>query len=78
MKNNDEIKYENFIKEFSELFDKYALYYEIDYDRIVTIYDRKTNKPKITYFEMDEIGRTDGFYVDKDDYRVFISYDKED
>lgn len=78
MKNNDETKYNNFIKEFSKLFDKYNLYYEIDYDRIVTIYDRKTKEPKITCFEMDEIGRTDGFYVDKDDYRVFITYYKED
>lgn len=78
MKNNDETKYKNFIKEFSELFNKYDLYYEIDYDRIVTIYDRKTEKPKITCFEMDEIGCTDGFYVDKDDYRIFITYSKED
>ena len=78
MKNNDEIKYDNFIKEFTELFNKYDLYYEIDYDRIITLYDRKTEKPKITCFEMDETGVTSGFYVDKDNYRIFKAYSKEE
>lgn len=76
---NDKIKYENFIKEFTELFNKYDLCYEIDYDRIVTLYDVKTQKPKITCFEMDETWWTSGFYVDnKDDSREFITYSKEE
>lgn len=78
--NNNKIKCEKFIKEFSELFNKYDLYYEIDYDRIVTIYDRKTDKPKITCFDMDDDDfSTSGFYVDNDNSRTFISYEiKED
>lgn len=72
-------KYEKFIEEFSKLFNKYDLLYEIDYDRIVTLYDRKTEKPKITCFEMDDDDfSTSGFYVNNDVSRTFISYKMEE
>lgn len=72
-------KYEKFMKEFSELFNKYNLYYEIDYDRIVTLYDRKTDKKVITCFDMDSDDfSTSGFYVDNDNSRTFISYEIEE
>ena len=69
--------YKNFIKEFTELFKKYNLYYEIDYDRIVNIIDKKTGKEVITCFEMDDNYFTSCFYVTKDNFREFIAYDKE-
>lgn len=72
-------KYEKFMKEFSELFNKYNLYYEIVYDTL-NIYDKKTDKKVITCFDMDyDDFSTSGFYVDNDNSRTFISYEiKED
>ena len=77
---NDKIKCENFIKELSKLFNKYNFYYEIDYDRIVNIIDKKTDKKVITCFDLDyDDFSTSCFYVDnKDDSREFITYSKED
>lgn len=66
-----------FIKDFTNLFNKYNFYYEIDYDRIVKIIDKKTEKEVITCFEMDEDYFTSGFYVNTDNTRIFITYERE-
>lgn len=72
-------KYEKFMKEFSELFKKYNLYYVIYYDETLYIYDKKTHKKVITCFEMDDDDfSTSGFYVNNDGSRTFISYELED
>lgn len=72
-------KYENFIKEFSELFAKYNLYYEVYYDGTINIYDKKTNKKVISCFDMDyDDFSTSGFYVNNDNERTFISYEIEE
>ena len=77
-KNNEEIKCEKFIKEFSELFNKYDLYYEVYYDTI-NIYDKKSDKKVITCFDMDDDDfSTSGFYINNDNSRTFISYEMED
>ena len=71
-------KYEKFMKEFSELFKKYNLYYVIYYDETLYIYDKKTDKKVITCFDMDcDDFSTSGFYVDNDNSRTFISYEIE-
>ena len=67
-----------FIKDFTNLFNKYNFYYEIDYDRIVNIIDKKTEKEVITCFEMDDNYFTSGFYVNNDKVRTFISYEIEE
>lgn len=72
-------KYEKFMKEFSELFKKYNLYYVIYYDETLYIYDKKTDKKVITCFEMDDDDfSTSGFYVNNDGSRTFISYEIEE
>ena len=67
-----------FIKDFTDLFNKYNLYYEIDYDRIIDIIDKKTGKEVITCFEMDDNYFTSGFYSNNDNTKTFIDYEIED
>ena len=72
-------KYEKFIKEFSKLFNKYNLYYVIDYDETLDIYDKKSNKRVISCFDMDDDDfSTSGFYINNDNSRTFISYTIEE
>lgn len=66
-----------FIKDFTDLFNKYNFYYEIDFDRIVNIIDKKTGKEIITCFEMDEDYIISGFYVNIDNTKTFITYESE-
>lgn len=72
-------KYEKFIEEFSKLFNKYNLYYVIDYDETLDIYDKKSNKRVISCFDMDDGDfSTSGFYINNDNSRTFISYTIEE
>lgn len=67
-----EMKANAFINELAELFNKYNYIYEIDYDRIVSILDKDSEKIIISSLDLID-GCFSGFYHEDEDNFIFIA-----
>lgn len=72
VENKDQIKANDFLNELAELFNKYNYIYEIDYDRIVSILDKDTEKIIISSLDLID-GCFSGFYHESEDTYDFIA-----
>ncbi len=72
IESEDQIKAEAFINELAELFHKYNFIYEIDYDRIVSILDKDSEKIIISSLDLID-GCVSGFYHEDENNFIFIA-----
>lgn len=72
IESEDQIKANSFIKELEELFHKYNYIYEIDYDRIVSILDKDSEKIIISSLDLID-GCFSGFYHEDENNYIFIT-----
>ena len=66
-----QIKANAFINELAELFHKYNYIYEIDYDRIVSILDKDSEKVIISSLDLID-NCVSGFYHEDENNFIFI------
>lgn len=71
IESKNQIKANAFINELAELFNKYNYIYEIDYDRIVSILDKDSEKIIISSLDLID-GCFSGFYHEDEDNFIFI------
>ena len=71
VESKDQIKANDFINELAELFHKYNYIYEIDYDRIISILDKDSEKIIISSLDLiDDV--FSGFYHESENSFIFI------
>lgn len=76
LESENQIKATSFITELKELFHKYNYIYEIDYDRIVSILDKDSEKIIISSLDLID-GCFSGFYHENENTYIFITSNEE-